>query len=140
MSEYASLRVEDAAFGRNDLPATRNHAPFGAHAPGVWPDRAGEIGFGLDGRITHAGWEERVSRDPRDGVDQRQRPAAVNGAQRVEKLRLGLTFKHAKAVADFDDPEVQGLRNRRRRDFAVDHGLQHSRPVIPATSAGFAIP
>jgi hypothetical protein len=40
-------------------------------------------------------------------------------------MRPGLALKHASAVADFDKPESERLRDGWGRDFTLDHGLEH---------------
>ena len=73
-------------------------------------------------------------------VDQRQRPAAVHPSQRVEQMRPGVGLEHGIAVADFDEPETERLRDRRRRNCAVDQGL-HDLPAGHAGNLlGFAMP
>jgi len=52
--------VEDAGFRGHDLAAAHHDAAFGAHPAGVVPDRAREIGFGLDARIADGGGEKSM--------------------------------------------------------------------------------
>ena len=65
-------------------------------------------------------------------VDQRQRPAAVHPSQGVEQMRPRIGLEHGSAVANLDEPEAECLRDRRRRNCAVDQGLHY----LPAGHAG----
>jgi len=47
-------------------------------------------------------------------------------------MRPGLALEDREAVADLDQPEGQRLRNRRRRNLAVDHRLHE----LPAGHSG----
>ena len=98
---------------------------LGANAPDVRRDRPGEIHLGLDRRIKTAGRQKRHAGAPGRAVDQRQRPAAMHGAHRVQEGFARLALERRRAVADPDQREIERPGHRRRRQLARHDGLQH---------------
>ena len=58
-------------------------------------------------------------------VDQGQRQAAMDRAQRIEQMRPRHAFEHRAALLDLDQPEAHRLADRRRRQLAGDHRAEH---------------
>ena len=122
---------EDAAVGGgklglagNDLAALGDDASFGADSTGFCGDGAGEIAFGFDGGIAHACGQDGMSSASGGTVEDGERPAAVDGAQRIEQMRAGLALEGGEAIAHFDEAERERFPDGWLGQAAVDDGLQ----------------
>lgn len=65
-------------------------------------------------------------------VDQRQRPATLHAAERIEQIRSRRGLEQDLAIADLDHPERHGPGDRRSRQQPVMIACRWSFPVIPA--------
>src|SRR5271166_6305845 len=112
MGQDAPAVVEDPPLAGDDAAAAADRAAFGADAAGVLRDRAGEIRLGLDRGVAAAGREQRLAGAAGGAVDQRQRPAAVDDAERVQKMLAGVALEDGEAVADLGKQKRERPRDR----------------------------
>src|SRR6516164_9835112 len=131
MGKNAPIPRRYPPFGRNDLAGLRHDVRFGSDATAVAGDRSREVGFGLEGSESGSRGHKRVASAPGRAVDQGHRPA-VHGSHWVEQVVAGLTVESRETVADLDQPERQGTRDRRVRQVSLDDGLQD----LPAGQLG----
>jgi len=124
MGQDAAVRGDQPCFRRHDLPPLGYHPALGADASGVGRYGTGKIGLGLDGGVADSGGQQGVTGTASGAVDQGKCPPAMDRTHRIEEIGVGRTLEDSEAVADFDQGERHGLRNRRRREAAVDHSLE----------------
>ena len=112
------------ACARDDLLPLRDDSAFDAHAARVDLDGTRKICLGFDRGIADAWRQQRMAGACGRAIDQRQRPAAVYHAHRIQHVRTGFAFEYGEAIANLDQTVGKRFRNGRLRHAAVDGGLQ----------------
>jgi len=122
MREQAVLGIGDARLRRGGAAADIEHAAFGADGAGVLGHAPDETDLEFERGVAGARRQHRMHREPHRGIEQGGGIAAMYRADRVVMPKTGDAVHHHDAGIGGGVERLDGLHDRRRRQFAVEDG------------------
>src|SRR5262249_26689211 len=107
-----------------------NDAPFRAHGSGVLGQWSHQIELQFEGGIGLAFGERGMHRACDRVIEQRRGEAAVPSADRVVMTKLRRAFKYGAPLIRRDQPEAEGVRDRRLWQSALDDRTEETQSVV----------
>src|ERR1700704_5997429 len=127
--ELAGFLRDELALGGGDPSTTVQDRAKAADAAGLLGDRAHEIDACLEARVPLAGCERAVDRAAHRRIQDCHRKTTMDNADRVVEELARLRDEYRSPLFDLGASEVHGLRYRRRRQLAIEHGFDELEPA-----------